>query len=84
MLGVELLGRAFVVRLIHDLVEPHVAAVLHLALGVGVLDHDDVLERLEVAHHGVDLLLDRGRLALAAGTIDGDQGLGLARTPSAP
>ena len=32
---------------------------------------------LEVAHHLVDVLLDRRRLALARGAVDGDQRLGL-------
>ena len=50
MLGVELLGRALVVGLLDDLVVPDVASVLHLAVGVGVLDHDDVLEGVEAAH----------------------------------
>ena len=77
VLGVELLGRALGVGRLADLVEPDVAAVLHLAVGVGVLDDDDVLERLEVAHHLVDLLLDRRGLALAPRAVDGDQRLGL-------
>ena len=77
MLGVELLGRALVVGLLEDLVVPDVAAVLHLAVGVGSLDHDDVLERLEVAHLLVDRLLDVRGLALAPGAVDGDQRLGL-------
>ena len=62
---------------LHDLVEPEVAALLHLALGLGVAHHDDRLEALEVAHLLVDLRLDRRRLALAPRAVDGDQRLGL-------
>ena len=77
MLGVELLGRALVGRLLHDVLVEDVAAILHLALDAGVLDDDDVLERLQVGHDVVDLLLDRGGLALAPGAVDGDQRLRL-------
>ena len=38
---------------------------------------DDVLERLEVADHGVDGGLDRRGLALAPSAVDGDQHLGV-------
>ncbi len=77
MLGVQFLGRALVVGGLADLVIPDVAALLHLAVGVGGLDHDDVLKALEITHRLVDLLLDRRGLALTAGAVDGDQGLGL-------
>lgn len=77
MLGLELLGRALGVGLVHHIVEPDVAPVLHLAVLTRVLDHDDVLERLEVLHHLVDLVLDRCRLALAPRAVDGDQRLAL-------
>ncbi len=62
---------------IHDLVVPDVTARAHLALGPLGGDHDDVLERIEVAHDDVDGLLDRGDRALARGTVDGDQRLRL-------
>ena len=40
------------------------------------MPHDeDRLERLDVAHHVVDLLLDRRRLALPPGAVDGDERL---------
>ena len=78
MLGVQLLGRALGVGGVADLVVPDVAAVLHLARRRRCdLHDDDVLERLEVAHQPVDRLLDRRRLALAPGAVDGDQRLGL-------
>jgi len=53
------------------------SAQLHLALSVGVLDHNHVLERGQIAHHLIDLLLDRGCLALAPSAVDRDQRLGL-------
>ena len=77
MLSVELLGRTLIFRLLDDLVVPDVAAVLHLTLGAGSLDHDDVLERLQLAHLLVDRLLDVRGLALAPGAVDSDQRLGL-------
>ncbi len=77
MLGVELLRRALGIGLLHHLVKPDVAAIAHLALVAGVLDDDDVLERVEVGHHRVDLLLDRRRLALAPRAVDRDQRLGV-------
>ena len=58
-------------------VPPEVAALLHRAVGAGVLDDDDRLEVLEVAHLLVDLLLDRRGLALAPRAVDRDQRLGL-------
>ena len=77
VLGVHRLGRALVGGRLDDLVVPDVAALLHLALGALGLHDDDVLEVLQIAHHRVDLLLDRRDLALARGTVDGDQRLGL-------
>src|SRR3954452_1343102 len=78
MLSVEWLRWALRVGLLHLLAEPDVAAVLHLALGVRRLDDEDRLDRVEVADALlVDGALDRGGLALAAGAIDRDQGLGV-------
>ena len=77
VLGVERLGRALVVGGFEHRVPPEVAPLLHRAVGARVLDDDDRLETLEAAHHLVDLLLDRRRLALAARAVDGDQRLGL-------
>ena len=77
VLGVQRLGRALLGGGLDHGVPPEVAPLLHRALGVGVLDDDDRLEVLEAAHHLVDLLLDRRRLALAARAVDGDQRLGL-------
>ena len=77
MLGVERLGRAVRVGGREDLVVEDVAPVAHLAAGVLAAHDDDLLERLEVAHHLVDALLHRRGLALAGGAVDRDQQLGL-------
>src|SRR4051812_47116905 len=77
VLGVQRLGRAFLVGRLHDLVVPDVAAVLHRRVVVGVADDDDLLERVELVHLLVDGLLDRGGLALATGAVDRHERLGL-------
>ena len=53
------------------------------ALGALRAHDDDVLQRVEVAHHLVHRGLDRRDPALARRAIDGDQRLRIARTPSA-
>ena len=47
VLGVEGLGRALGVGLLHLLAEPDVAAILHLAVGAGGLDDEDRLDRVD-------------------------------------
>jgi hypothetical protein len=77
VLGVQRLGLALVVGRLERLVVPDVAPVLHLGVLAGVLDDEDRLEALEVAHDLVDGLLDGRRLALAPGPVDGDERLGV-------
>ena len=68
VLGVELLGRALVVGLLHRLVEPDVAVAHRHVVDAGVLDDE---RRLDVDAALVDLLLDRRGLALAPRAVDG-------------
>ncbi len=77
MLGVQGLGIALVVRGLQRLVEPDVAAVLHLAVGVCVLDDEDRLDRADAADLLVHRLLDRRGLALAPGAVHRHQRLRL-------
>jgi len=77
VLRIELLGLAGVVRGLERVTEPHVAALLHVAVGVRVLDDEDRLDRGDVADLLVHLLLDRRGLALAPRAIDGHQRLRL-------
>jgi hypothetical protein len=77
VLGLHRLGRADGVRRGEDLVVEEVAARAHLHVVAGVAHDDDVLERLEVAHHRIDSRLDGRGLALAPRAVDGDQRLGL-------
>ncbi len=77
MLRVERLRGTLVVGLLQDVVVPGVATVRHRRVVVGVPDDDDLLDARHVVEHTVDLLLDRRRLALAAGGVRGDQELGV-------
>src|SRR5207237_865711 len=61
-----------------ELVVPDVAAVLHVAFGAGGTYDDDVLEGFDGPDLRVHGGLDRGGPALAPGTVDGDEDLGLA------
>ena len=75
VLGAHRLRRALRRRGLHRRVEPDVAPVAHLALDPGVADDEDRLQRADPAERRVDLGLDRCGAALAAGPVDGDQGL---------
>jgi hypothetical protein len=77
VLGLHRLRRALGVGRRHRLVVEDVAALAHRAIDPGVADDDDLLQRSEAGELLVDLRLDRRRLSLAAGPVDGDQRLRL-------
>ena len=77
MLGVERLGRTFRRGCRDDVLVVDIAPFLHRAGRPLALDHDDLLERRQIAHHLIDAILDRRGLALARGAVDRDQHLGL-------
>ena len=73
MLGLQRLGRALGIGGREDLVVVDVAPLAHRARRALAAHDHDLLERLQVAHHLVDALLDRRGLALARGAVDSDQ-----------
>ena len=77
MLGLHRLRRALRVGRLADLVVEDVAPLGHRAVDPGRAHDDDRLQRPQLAHLLVDLLLDRRRLALAPRPVDGDQRLRL-------
>jgi hypothetical protein len=77
VLGLQRLRRALRAGGLHQLVVKAVASVLHRAVDAGRADDDNRLQRLEVVEVLVDLGLDRCRLALAPGSVHGDERLGV-------
>ena len=73
MLGLDRLRGADRVGRGDQLVIEDVATLAHRHLDSGVANHDDVLERLEVAHRLIDGFLDGRGLALAPRAVDRDQ-----------
>ena len=77
MLGVERLGRALGVGLLHQLVVPVVAAVDHGHVVHPALHDDDVLDARRVGHRLVGGRLEREDVAAPVAAVSGDQHLRL-------